>query len=115
MAYVKTTWATGDVITAAKLNNMEGGIEAAYPVYFKKTVSGDTATIDASYNDVFALLRAHIPVYFYEDYAEGATEISVVTQAYVDGGKYSAAATNGQDLTVYSSDTAEGDLTYTTF
>lgn len=26
MAYVKTNWQTGDVITAAKLNNMEGGI-----------------------------------------------------------------------------------------
>ena len=29
MAYVKNTWATGDVVTAAKLNNMENGIEAA--------------------------------------------------------------------------------------
>lgn len=29
MAYVKTTWQTGDVITAAKLNNMEDGIEDA--------------------------------------------------------------------------------------
>lgn len=28
MAYVKTVWATGDVITAAKLNNAENGIEA---------------------------------------------------------------------------------------
>ena len=31
MAYVKTTWQTGDVITADKLNNMEGGIEAVSP------------------------------------------------------------------------------------
>ena len=29
MAYVKTVWETGDVITAAKLNNAEDGIEAA--------------------------------------------------------------------------------------
>lgn len=28
MAYVKTVWATGDVITATKLNNAENGIEA---------------------------------------------------------------------------------------
>lgn len=27
MAYVKTVWATGDVITATKLNNAELGIE----------------------------------------------------------------------------------------
>ena len=29
MAYVKTTWATGDVVTAVKMNNMESGIEDA--------------------------------------------------------------------------------------
>ena len=29
MAYTKTVWVTGDVITAAKLNNAEDGIEAA--------------------------------------------------------------------------------------
>lgn len=28
MPYIKNTWAAGDVITAAKLNHMEGGIEA---------------------------------------------------------------------------------------
>ena len=28
MSYDKTTWAKGDVVTAAKLNNMENGIEA---------------------------------------------------------------------------------------
>lgn len=28
MAYTRTTWADGDVITAAKLNNEEAGIEA---------------------------------------------------------------------------------------
>jgi len=36
MSYTKNTWATGDTITAAKLNNMEDGIEAAaddYPGY----------------------------------------------------------------------------------
>ena len=28
MSYTKNTWNTGDVVTAAKLNNMENGIEA---------------------------------------------------------------------------------------
>lgn len=32
MAYVKTVWETGDVITAEKLNNAEGGIEAHDPI-----------------------------------------------------------------------------------
>lgn len=30
MAYTKTVWETGDVITATKLNNIEGGIEQIY-------------------------------------------------------------------------------------
>ena len=29
MSYVKNTWAAGDKITAAKLNNLENGVEAA--------------------------------------------------------------------------------------
>ena len=29
MAYEKTTWATGDVVTAEKLNNIENGIAVA--------------------------------------------------------------------------------------
>ena len=28
MSYVKTTWVTGDIVTAAKLNNIENGVEA---------------------------------------------------------------------------------------
>ena len=30
MSYTKTTWATGDVITAEKLNNIEDGVAAIY-------------------------------------------------------------------------------------
>lgn len=41
MSYVKTEWATGDVITAQKLNNMEDGIEAVdeYAEIFTSDVS----------------------------------------------------------------------------
>lgn len=55
MSYVKTTWATGDVITAEKLNNMEGGISAndsalsKYVEYkIKMHNSGSAVTVDAS-------------------------------------------------------------------
>lgn len=33
MAYEKNTWASGDVVTSAKLNHMENGIEAASSPY----------------------------------------------------------------------------------
>ena len=31
MSYTPTTWATGDVVTATKLNKLEGGVASCYP------------------------------------------------------------------------------------
>ena len=49
MAYTKTVWETGDVITATKLNNAEDGIEAASPLVISTTnewvVESTTATL----------------------------------------------------------------------
>ena len=41
MAYTPTTWATGDTITAVKLNNMEQGITDA-GIFFVETEWNDT-------------------------------------------------------------------------
>lgn len=49
MAYVPNEWATGDIITAEKLNNIENGIENAnnllvvtiYPYYEQNTFTSD--------------------------------------------------------------------------
>lgn len=52
MAYVKTVWQTGDVITAAKLNNAEAGIEAVSSHFITIDLSDETWT-DA--NPVFSI------------------------------------------------------------
>lgn len=44
MAYTKQTWATGDTITAAKLNHIEDGIEDAGGSGFDLVVRFDGAT-----------------------------------------------------------------------
>lgn len=45
MSYDKNTWASGDVITAAKLNSMESGIEEMSAEYVKQTwANGDVIT-----------------------------------------------------------------------
>lgn len=54
MSYVKTTWTTGDKITAEKLNNLESGVEAAGagdPRFFdcNISVSEDPQTYDYVY------------------------------------------------------------------
>ena len=52
MAYEKNTWASGDVVTSAKLNHMENGIEAASSPYDLVIVAeaedGDVASVPIS-------------------------------------------------------------------
>lgn len=57
MAYEKTTWTSGDVITAEKLNNMEDGIENAsdgnaFVVTISQHEFGGTATADKTYAEI---------------------------------------------------------------
>lgn len=49
MSYTKTTWSNGDVISAAKLNNAEGGIEANdLAISDLKSDLAQSASIDSS-------------------------------------------------------------------
>lgn len=58
MAYDKNTWQSGDVVTSAKLNNIENGIAGAYGrievVYDDDT--GNTEVM-ASYNDLMSMVK----------------------------------------------------------
>ena len=54
MAYIKTVWKTGDVITAAKLNNAEDGIEAHDPIILSGEWEDETAT-HASYDYYYSI------------------------------------------------------------
>lgn len=59
MAYTKTVWQTGDVITAAKLNNMEGGIEAHDPIILEGTwTDNGSCHFDISPEDMTAAFYA---------------------------------------------------------
>lgn len=74
MSYTPTTWATGDTITAVKLNKMEQGIadggggaliaevsNAQAFQYEDGLVYGDT--LDTTFGDIYDALSAGIPVY----------------------------------------------------
>lgn len=58
MAYVKTTWKTGDVITAEKLNNMEGGIEAHDPVFITAAVEDGSLVLSETYETIHTAYAA---------------------------------------------------------
>lgn len=66
MAYTPTVWATGDVITAEKLNKAEEGIAAAGPVMIPAEYDAVTfkITLSASYDDLKALEGQLVCAYF---------------------------------------------------
>lgn len=53
MAYTKTTWATGDVVTATKLNNMENGIANATPFIIGYEIEGNTMTLQNTWQEIW--------------------------------------------------------------
>lgn len=68
MAYTKTVWKTGDVITAAKLNNAEDGIEAAQGVLisgvWSEVSSEQWCTFDSTFTEIKAYLdNGIVPVF----------------------------------------------------
>lgn len=64
MTYVPTVWATGDVITAVKLNKLENGVAAIDGVMVVPAEEeGDTATLTATYAEIAAAMTAKIPVF----------------------------------------------------
>ena len=69
MSYSKNTWANGDTITAAKMNHMESGIEAAaaaaggaYKVTFSVS-GGATLVADKTIAEIYAACAADMHVY----------------------------------------------------
>lgn len=91
MSYTPTNWQTGDVITAEKLNKMEGGIAAGSATGLI-TSSDDFQTIDQSYNDIVAMVEAglipHYGIYGQMYYLNEVQEIDqtgegdIVYEAY---------------------------------
>lgn len=60
MAYTPNTWATGDTITAAKLNNMENGIANAGSAVIVTDTGG---TLDKTFAEIYDLIHSGTPCY----------------------------------------------------
>ena len=65
MAYSRHTWASGDVVSAARLNNIEDGIEGGFLAKHTGTWNGNVLTLDASWNDLLAEINAGKLPYLY--------------------------------------------------
>lgn len=55
MAYIKNTWTTGDIVTSAKLNNMENGIDNATPFI---VTWNDDDSLSETWQTIFDALAA---------------------------------------------------------
>lgn len=56
MSYTPTTWNSGDVVTSAKLNNIETGISNATPLII--AFNEDTGTCDHTWQEIHDALAA---------------------------------------------------------
>ena len=84
MSYTKNTWANGDTITAAKLNNMENGIANAGSVLFcTSTYDGEDYYLDKTAGEIYEAIIAGTPVCIKYIYNTMENYSGTVSFAYV--------------------------------
>lgn len=62
MAYEPTTWAKGDVVTAAKLNNLESGVSNSGALVCTAEEVGGVRRLDHTFGEIEAAFKAGRPV-----------------------------------------------------
>lgn len=79
MTYIKQTWATGDVITAEKLNHMEDGIAGGTLVIGGFSFDGDnvTGTADKTWQEIDDAMEAGVRCIIVYDYMSGHKQLDV--------------------------------------
>ena len=67
MGYNKTTWETGDIVTAEKLNNIENGISAAGQILLVHEIydeSLNTYTLDKTWQEIHDAMEVGLAILF---------------------------------------------------
>ena len=110
MSYTKNTWANGDVITAAKMNNMENGIEAASSDRYDIVIccadnyfdvgSNYYSIINGSYDDIVNKIKNNELItgmaycaYNYDETTSANDVYTAVFLNYVDWNEYNESIT----------------------
>lgn len=95
MQYEKSTWQSGDVITSAKLNNMEDGIDKLnyFDINFEFTETPGEATLDKTLAEVQAAHEAGQKVWL-TGYIDGAGVRAEVTGFVYNGNSLEAWTAN---------------------
>jgi len=88
MSYTPTQWATGDTVTAERLNKMESGIELAndqFVVTFTPTAQDFSGTIDKTWGEVDEAYKAGKTIAF-KLYVDQNGSYLITTNVVVYGG-----------------------------
>lgn len=81
MAYNKTTWASGDTITAEKMNNIENGLEH----FFVVTQDSVNGQLNVSYEDICNVFdKGKIPILVIENNLNNEISICYFLKCYYD-------------------------------
>lgn len=121
MSYTKNTWATGDTITADKLNHIENGIAAGGAMVVNATYDESTLTytLNKTWQEIHDALAAGVMVIVIGADSEDDAEQWVCYKAWHDilNQKYIAELVQGYNPVVfignYSSESADGYPSYT--
>ena len=62
MAYTPTTWASGDVVTAQKMNKLEQGVASGSCLVVTATRSGSTWTLDKTAGEIYQAFTSGMTV-----------------------------------------------------
>ena len=119
MAYDKNTWKSGDVVTSAKLNNIENGIANCNGLITGTYDEGTGAvTLSVSYNDVLAMINTGIFPFIVQEQPDNEEDFKYIMmiEVYgVDSGDYFVStpsttfkAKSADELLVFVDDSGEG-------
>lgn len=68
--YTKTVWATGDIVTSEKLNNIENALSGLLPLFLH--VNPETAALDHTWNEIHEALASRMVVLCIDQTDEGS-------------------------------------------
>lgn len=115
MAYTPTQWATGDDVTATKLNKLEQGVANAGGGV-SGLVTDTSGTLDVSYNDIFSMLNNGVVPFIVEQLSTDMYGVLNFVRAYINDGMYTAEFYGGDPGDPYDkyyvSSTADGSLVF---
>lgn len=102
MSYSKTTWKTGDTITAQLLNHAEDGIaandaaiaSALTALQVKITYADNAFTADKTYSEMLTAFNAGIPVMLIMYVNNAPINYQFITGSFVDGEDKILSSTN---------------------